>query len=302
MTEKPNADELKKYEDAGKAAKKVVDESKKLIKVGASLLEVANKIEDMIKAEKAKPAFPVNISVNEKASHYTASYDDKTTFDEKDVVKIDIGTHVDGYIGDVAYTVDLSGENGKLVEASEKALENAISMLKPGVKSNDIGVEIQKTIEKYGFKSIRNLSGHGLAHYDAHAEFSIPNVAQPHGFELEEGTILALEPFASTGEGYVRESHKVEIFSFSKPMPLRNQVARQLMAFVAEEYETLPFAERWLVQSKKWSPFQVKIGMRELLSREAFRPYPVLHDIKGSLVSQAEVTVIIEKEGCKILT
>jgi len=295
-------DELKNYIKAGKIAKKVVDDSKKLIKPGASLLSIAEEIEAMIKKEGAGCAFPLNISVNENASHYTPSHDDKTVLGDKDVVKVDIGTHVDGFIGDTAYTVDLSGNNGKLVEASEKALENAIAIMKAGVKSNAIGAEIQKTIESYGFKPIRNLSGHGLDQYDAHASFSIPNINQAHGFEIKEDTILALEPFASTGEGYVRESHRRDIYSFRKPAALRNPAAREIMAYAAEEYETLPFAERWLIQSKQWGEFQLKVGLRELLSREVFTSYPILHDVKGSLVSQAEVTLVVEKEGCKILT
>ena len=291
--------ELQDYIEAGKIAKEVAERSKSLIKVGNSLLEVAETIEKWIK-EKAGIAFPVNLSINENASHYTPSIDEKTVFGENDVVNVDIGTHVNGRIGDIAYTIDLSGEQGKLVEASEKALENAISLVKAGRTTKEIGEEIEKTIISYGFKPIRNLSGHGLRDYEVHAEPSIPNTKVDYEEELEEGQIIAIEPFASTGEGYVREDRRTEIFSFNQEVLTRNMNARGILAFIQNEYKTLPFAERWLARS--YDPFKLKVALKELLVRDALNQYPILKDVAGSLVSQAEVTLLVEKEGCKILS
>lgn len=291
---------LQSYIDAGKIAKEVADRSKKLIKVGNSLLETAETIEGWIR-DSAEIAFPVNISINENASHYTPSADEKTVFSDKDVVNVDIGVHVDGFVGgDIAYTIDLSGQNGKLVEASEKALENAISLVKEGRKTNEIGKTIDETITKYGFKPIRNLSGHGLGEYEIHAAPSIPNIDLGYGEELEEGRIIAIEPFASTGDGYVREDRRTEIFAFDHEILTRNMDARAMLAHIQSEYRTLPFAERWL--AKKYDPFKLKIALRELISREALIQYPILKDRPGSLVSQAEVTLLVEKDSCRILS
>lgn len=291
--------ELRDYIEAGKMAREVAEKSKSLIKVGNSLLETAETIEGWIK-DGAEIAFPANISVNENASHYTPSADEKTVFEDRDIVNVDIGTHVNGYVGDIAYTIDLSKENGKLVEASEKALENAISLVKAGRLTKDIGKTIEETITGYGFKPIRNLSGHGLKAYEVHAEPSIPNVDIDYDEELEEGQIIAIEPFASTGDGMVREDRRTEIFSFDKEVLTRNMDARNMIAFIEKEYKTLPFAERWLARA--YPPFKLKIALKELLTRGALIQYPILKDKPGSLVSQAEVTLLVEKEGCKILS
>ena len=291
--------EIQDYIEAGKIVKEVAEKSKGLVKVGASLLDVAEKIEGWIK-EKASPAFPVNISVNENASHYTPSVDEKTVFGEKDLVNIDIGVHINGFIGDIAYTIDLSRENGKLVEASEMALKNAVSATKAGAMTNEIGKIIEETITKLGFKPIRNLSGHGLKEYEVHAEPSIPNVDSTQGVELQEGEIIAIEPFASTGNGLVKEDRRTEIFSFDREVLTRNMDARSMLALIQEEYKTLPFAERWL--AKKYEPFKLKVALKELIVREALIQYPILKDIPGSLVSQAEVTLLVEKDSCRILS
>lgn len=291
--------ELQDYISAGKAAKEIAEKSKSLIKIGNGLLETAETIEGWIR-EKCEIAFPANISVNENASHYTPAVEEKTVFGEKDVVNIDIGTHVNGFVGDIAYTIDLSGENGKLVEASEKALENAISLVRAGRLTRDIGKAIEETITGYGFKPIRNLSGHGLEAYEVHAEPSIPNIAVDYDEELEEGQIIAIEPFASTGDGIVKEDRRTEIFSFNQEVLTRNMDARGMLAIIQNKYKTLPFAERWL--AKDYQPFKLKVALKELLVRDAIMQYPVLKDRPGSLVSQAEATLLVEKEGCKILS
>jgi len=292
------SDEYKHYKKAGELARKVREKSKSWIKVGANILDLAEKIEKEIGEDNI--GFPVGIAINEIAAHYTPDHDDKTILTENDIISIDIGTQVEGFIGDTAYSIDLTKENGKLVEASEQALENAISILKNKINTKDIGAEIERTIKEFGFKPVENLGGHGLGQYEEHAFFTIPNVKTMTGIELEEGEIFAIEPFATTGSGRVREGNTTNIFAAQKEIPVRNQIGRQVLQHCFEKYHTLPFAQRWLV--KKWPEFQLKLGLRELLQREALKGYPVLHDIKESKISQAEVTVYLEKDSCEILT
>jgi len=290
---------IKEYEKAGRIAAMVREHARTLVKPGATLLSVAKTLEDMIIKEGCGIAFPVNISINNNAAHYTPSFDDKLTFSENDVVKVDVGTHVEGCIGDTAITIDLSGKNAKLLEASEQALEAAIATVKAGISTADIGAAIEKEITSRNFKPIINLCGHVLAPYVVHSGFSIPNVETQSGFELEEGLVIAIEPFATTGTGMVRESTRTEIFSQEKMIKTRNPHARKLQDFV-NDYKGMPFAERWLYE--KMPELQLKLALRELAANEAFRSYPVLHDIDGSLVSQHEHSVLVEKDGCKLLT
>ena len=158
--------EAEKYIKAGKILSEVKENAQKHIKLGQKLLDIASKIEAEIADIGGKPAFPVNLSLNNNAAHYTPSIEDLTAISENDVLKVDIGVHVDGYIADCAFTLDFTGKYGKLVEAAEKALEKAVSMAKPGIELRAIGSEIEKTISAYGFKPISNLSLYNLSAKD----------------------------------------------------------------------------------------------------------------------------------------
>ena len=94
-----------KYKRAGKIAAEARDHGVGLVKAGASFLEVANHIESRMLEKGAGIAFPVNISINEIAAHYSPRHDDILVYKKGDVVKLDVGAHIDGYIADTAVTV-----------------------------------------------------------------------------------------------------------------------------------------------------------------------------------------------------
>ncbi len=295
------AEILRRFEKAGAIAKRISEDSKKLILPGESLLDIAESVEKMIEDAGAKPGFPTNISINELAAHFTPEWDCETLLGEKDIVKVDLGVQVDGCIGDIAYTIDLSNEQGKLVEASQNALNAAIAAAKPGVKVGEIGGAIEDEIKKLGFKPIENLTGHMLRPYMLHAGVEIPNIRVPGGYELQEGDIFAIEPFATNGEGRVNDTSQVEIFSIEQTRNTRMRQSRQVLAYALENYFTLPFAERWL-HKKFQSKLLLGAALKELMGSGILRPYPVLKEAKNGLVSQAELTVVIEKDGARVLT
>ncbi len=286
---------LENYLKAGKILKEVQKKAQKSIKHRQKLLDIAEEIEKNIAALGGKPAFPVNLCLNNHAAHYSPSASDETILTEKDVMKVDIGVHIDGYIADSAFTVNLSGEYNKMVEASEKALENAVSVVKEGVKLEDIGKQVEKTIKGYGFNPIQNLTGHCLQQWVSHAPPSIPNIAKRDERRLEEGAAFAIEPFATDGRGYVKEGVQAEIFQLDEPKPVRNRDARKIMEFIAENYNTLPFAERWIIKELQLSEFARKVALRELLQRKCIKAFPVLHEENGKIVTQAETSLILNK-------
>src|SRR3990172_576692 len=192
---------IEKYRRAGKILSEVRQLTAQKVTEGASLLMVAEFAENLIREKGAEPAFPVNISRNDEAAHSTPCLNDKSVFG-KDIVKLDIGVHIDGYIADTAITVDLSG-NPELVKAAESALEEAIRTVHAGVNTNEIGGAIEDAITSCGYKPVINLTGHGLEQYIQHAPPSIPNKRMPHGDILEEGDIVAIEPFATNGSGKI---------------------------------------------------------------------------------------------------
>ena len=152
---------LEKYIQAGKIAAEVREESAKIAKIDMPLLELAVKIEAMVLERGAEIAFPVNLSLNEFAAHYTPQSNDETKIKSGDVFKIDVGTHIDGYIADTAITVDF-GDNSKLLQASRDALNAAVDLVKPGVSIEKISAAIEEAIKSSGFLPIENLTGHGL--------------------------------------------------------------------------------------------------------------------------------------------
>ena len=217
------------------------------------------------------------------------------------MVKIDIGTHIDGCIGDTAVTVDLSGEHGKMLEASEAALLAAIAMMKPGVKAGEVGAAIEKEITSRGFRPIENLTGHKIEPYLLHAGVEVPNIASNSSYEFAEGDVFAIEPFASAGSGRVADTSQVEIFALQATPKLRMKYSRELLAHIAGSYFSLPFAERWL-RGVFNSRITLGTALRELLNSGALYPYPVLRDTGRGLVSQHEHTVIIEHDSARVLT
>lgn len=295
------ADELEMFERAGAITWKVLQKGKELVKPGVPMLEVAEAVERMIEEEGGKPAFPVNVSRNEQAAHYTPYFGEETVFGEKDVVKLDAGVHVDGYAGDSAVTIDLSGEHGKMLEAAQASLEAAVSAIRPGKKANEIGAVIEEVVRKAGFKPIDNLTGHRIERYTLHAGGEIPNIAKGSASEIEEGQIYAVEPFVTDGAGSVEEGDLVEIFSLDAKVPVRMRESRRMMDYALKNYGTLPFAERWL---RKDFPSRIlmQTALKELVMMGAFRQYPVLNEINKGIVAQAEYTILIEKDGARILT
>jgi methionyl aminopeptidase len=285
---------LEKYRQAGRILKEVRAAAVKRVQNGAKLLDVANALEADIVARGGKPAFPVNISVDTEAAHDTPEPNDLRVF-EDNIVKLDIGVHVDGYIADTAVTVDLSG-NPDLVKASEAALEEAIKLVKAGVSTADIGTAIEAAIDGFGFKPIYNLTGHGLERFVQHAPPSIPNRKMGQGIVLQAGQVMAIEPFATDGIGIVVEGHFAEIFGLTAMKPVRLPWERDMLKAI-QAFDGLPFARRWLSDLKRSEK-----TLDALLRAGVIHAYPVLIEQAGGMVSQAEHTLIVTEDGCEVTT
>jgi len=285
---------LDKYIRAGKIAASVRESSRAWAKPGVTLLELADKIESAIIRSGAELAFPVNLSLNEFAAHYTPSLDDKTAIKEGDILKIDIGVHIDGWVADTAITLNFNPKYDFLVKAVEDALDATIALCKPGVTISELSEAIEQSIRANGAVPISNLTGHGLDQYDIHSEPQIPNIKIVSGQKLEDGQVIAIEPFATTpqGLGHVKDSGHMLIFRLAEPKPVRNPDARKILAW-SERTEGLPFAQRWVERDLKLSGFKVNIAFKELLDRGAIEAFPALREAKGQPVAQAEHTIIV---------
>jgi methionyl aminopeptidase len=287
-------EQLEKHREAGEILAQVREETADRVEVGASHLEIAEHAEERIRELGGEPAFPVNISIDEEAAHATPKPDDDATFGEE-MVNLDIGVHVDGWLADTAITVDLSG-HAELADAPAEALEAAIEVIEPGVHTGEIGAEIESVIDGHGYNPVVNLSGHGLGHWEQHTEPNVPNRAVEQGIDLEIGDVVAIEPFATDGSGKVSEGADEEIFALEREASVRNRDARQALEQIVEEFKTLPFARRWLDTRR------AEMALRRLQQQDVVHGYPVLKEDAGFLVSQKEHTIIVTEGGCEVTT
>lgn len=266
------------------------------------IIQVCEKAEGLIRKKGGKPAFPCNVSINEVAAHYTSPPGDEKVIPENSVVKVDIGVHVDGYVTDTAFTACFDPEHVVMVETAKIALNAAIDTIQSDVSPSKIGGVIESTIKNRGFKPIQNLTGHSVGRYLIHAGTSIPNVQQVSFGRLKTGEIYAIEPFVTIKEagGAVEDTPQKTIFRLVKTKSTKTQQAKHLLSFIEENFYTLPFAERWLLGVLPQE--QLKEAFKELLATRAIMGYPVFIEVTRKTVAQAEHTVLVEKEGCIVLT
>ena len=292
--------ELESIRKAGKIVASVREYAKKIVKKDMLLLEIAEKIEDEIVKQGGKPAFPVNLGINEYTAHYTPSYNDETL--ASGLLKIDFGVSIKGFVADNALSIDLENNeiNKQLIKTSEEALKNGIEAVKEGKTLGEIGAKIHETAEKQGFATIKNLSGHSIEHNNLHAGITIPNYNNNKTNELDDG-VYAIEPFITLNNatGMVYDGKPSGIYELIKIGNVRDNNARELLNYIAETYETLPFCSRWLVK---------KFGTRALISLSLLEKAGILHQFSQliekskSVVAQSEHTILIHNGKVEVVT
>lgn len=323
---------LEKYEKAGKIAGDIRKRAAKKITAGMKVVDFVDWIENEIRSNNVGLSFPCNISINEIAAHYTSPPNDDTIFCNGDIVKIDLGAEVDGYISDTAVTVIVEGDNiepvdedgnplkmpgrlddglqvvtedeieerRRIIDASSSALENVMSILKAGVTLEEIGRTVQETMNEKGYNPIVNLAGHSLEQYNLHAGLSIPNYPEKNDYQLQEGDHVAIEPFATNGQGMVTDMPEHYIYSYLRPRPLRQPDSQKLLKRIATENQYFPFSRRWFLD--QYDARRLNRAFRPLVTGRAVYPYAALKEKTGGMVAQTEHTFIIEKDGCNVTT
>ena len=294
--------EFDDYIQAGKIAGEVRENVRKTDWIGKTVFEICEHVESEIKKRGAKCAFPVNTSINEVAAHYTAEPNDPLSIKDNDLVKIDLGAQINGHIADTAVTVCYNAEFDNMVQAAELSLSNAMSMMKVGVKSSDVGRTIEKTIKQMGFLPIANLSGHSLDQYTIHAGKSVPNIWSIGSFTFNENQAFACEPFVTTGEGlgFVHEGKVKNIFSLSSRKKTKDKDADKMLDYIWQNFNLLPFALRWL--TSEWEEKEARRLLEILVKKKAVHAYPILVEGNGQRVTQAEHTFIPNETGVTITT
>ena len=296
---------LESLNKAGKIAQEVKKYIKPKIQVGTKVLNLIENTEKKIVELGGGWAFPVNVSINNIAAHYTSPIkDDDLTIKEGDLVKIDLGVHIDGYIVDTAFTVSFNDEKSleNIIQATEVALEAAKMMTKPKINTKELGKKIEDIIKGFKFNPIKELGGHQIERWTVHGKKKLPELGTQGGDIMEEGEVFAIEIFASTGEGTVhntKNSYIYELNPYAGRVPLRRKTSKQILGHINKNYKTLPFAERWLAKDFR---IGVMFGLQELVQQGKIHVHYVLAEQKGEFVAQSEQTILITEDGFKQLT
>ncbi len=306
--EKEEAEKKIKIESlrkAGKIAQEVKKYVKPKIKQESNVFELVELTETKIKELGGSCAFPVNVSINNIAAHYTSPLkDDNLIINSGDIIKIDLGVHIEGYIVDTAFTVSFSDEKPleNIIQSTEVAVEAAKMMVKPDVNTREIGKKIETIVKGFNYNPIKELGGHQIERWKVHGKKQVPELGSQGGDVIEEGDVLAIEIFASTGRGSVHPtnaSYIYELNPYTGRVPLRRKTSKQILGFINKNFKTLPFAERWLTKE-----FQIGVvfGLEELVRTNKLKAHYVLAEEKGVFVSQSEETVLVTEDGCEKLT
>ena len=290
---------VEKVRKAGRVARDARMHAAEILREGLPILEGVEKIEEFMRAKGCLPAFPTCLSVNDVAAHDTPTHKDERVLRRGDVVKVYLGAQVDGYLTDTAKTVEIGTRNWTdLIRASEAALQAAIEVVRPKVPTRVLGAAIERTIESFGFKPIANLTGHSIERYTVHAGKSVPNVAEQGEDVLEEGDLIAIEPFATNGAGKVDGRKSGNIYRVMRVRDVRPDSTAQFLRLLHETFNRLPFAERWCYRLDRKAPAH----LARLVRSGLVYTYPFLYDVGHGVVAQSEHSLVVTDSGADVLT
>ncbi|KAF3933642.1 hypothetical protein ABW20_dc0102232 [Dactylellina cionopaga] len=316
-----NSNSYRDFRHGAEIHRQVRQYAKKMIKPGMSLTDIANNIEDSVRALSghdgltegdgliAGVGFPTGLSINSCAAHYTPNAGNKMVVSEKDVMKVDFGVHVNGRIVDSAFTVAFDPTYDNLLAAVKDATNTGVREAGIDVRVCDIGSAIQEVMESYEVeidgvtypvKAIRNLNGHSINPYQIHGGKSVPIVKGGDQTKMEEGEVFAIETFGSTGRGLVHDDLEVSHYAKradidASSIPLRLSSAKSLLNVINKNFGTLPFCRRYL---DRLGQERYLLGLNSLVGSGIVESYPPLCDIKGSYTAQYEHTILL-RPTCK---
>ena len=304
-----NDDFLTDYRHSAEVHRQTRQWAQKTIKPGMTLTEIAEGIEDSVRALTGHPGledgdnlkggmgFPTGLSINHCAAHYTPNAGNKMVLQQGDVMKVDFGVHVNGRIVDSAFTLTFDPAYDQLLAAVKDATNTGVREAGIDVRMSDIGAAIQEAMESYEVtlsgktfpvKAIRNLNGHTIERYSIHGTKSVPIVKGGDQTKMEEGETYAIETFGSTGKGVVRDDMETSHYAKTGDAAgasLRVSSAKALLRTIDRNFGTLPFCRRYL---DRLGQEKYLLGLNNLVSQGIVQAYPPLCDVKGSYTAQFE--------------
>jgi len=318
-----NPDAVTKYKLAGDIANRVLAQLVKETVPGKVIVDLCTLGDKLIteavstqynkgKVEKGV-AFPTSFSVNNCLGHFSPLVGDTATIKEGDLVKVDLGVHLDGFIALGAHTFvalepanatqPVTGRKADVICAAHYAAECAHRLIKPGNKNTQVTEMISKVASQFGCEAVEGVLSHQMKRFVIDGNNVIINKAnvdqKVDEFEFEEGQVYAVDIVMSTGEGKARElESRTTIYkrAVDQNYLLKLQAARYVFNEVNNRFPTLPFTLRALDEKR------ARLGITECVKHDLVIPYPVLYEKDNEFVAQFKFTVMILPSSTQRLT
>ncbi|GFT09780.1 proliferation-associated protein 2G4 [Nephila pilipes] len=333
MADKDNADDstiaqdlvVTKYKMAGEMVTRVLNQLIEKCKPGESVISICEAGDKLLLEETGKVfkkekdlkkgiAFPTCVSVNNCICHFSPLKSEADfIFSDGDVVKLDLGAHIDGFVAVVAHTIvvgaskdkKVSGRKADVIHAAHYAAEAALRLVKPGGDNNSVTDTIQKIAESFKCKPVEGMLSHQLKQFRIDGEKSIiqnPTEAQRKEHEkceFEVHEVYAVDVLISTGEGKGKEMDtRTTVFKKTDEMyQLKMKASRVFFSEVDKKFGNMPFTLRSFEEEKK-----ARMGVIECVNHKLVEPFTVLYEKEGEFVAQFKFTVLLMPSGSHKIT
>jgi len=259
-------------------------------------------------------AFPTCVGVNHCIGHYSPlDSDPDTTLTGEDVVKIDLGSHVDGFPAVVAHTLvvgadkenKVKGVKADVLLAAHYSFEAALRLIKPGQENYTVTDAVTKVAAAYKTKPIEGMLSHQLQQNVINGDKTIiqnPNEAQRKEHEhcdFEKHEVYGLDILISTGDGTARElDARTTVYKKTDEVySLKMKTSREFLTQVNKKCGTMPFNLRIMDDEKK-----AKLGVVECVNHRLMEPFQVLYEKPDQIVAQFKSTLLLMPNGTRKIT
>jgi curved DNA binding protein len=253
-------------------------------------------------------AFPMSISVNHVVGHNSPCNEDEQLLEDGDLVKLDMGVHIDGFIAMVANSLTVgspaTGPKADVMLAAAVAAEGVLATIKPGCCNKDITAVIERAANAFGVNVVEGVLSHNLKqHVIDGNKVILGKETTEHKVdeeEIEELDVFAIDIIMSTGEGKPTEKDELKTTIYKHQVDqtynLKMKASREVFSQVTSDHPTLPFTLR------QYDGTRTRLGMKECINHDLFVPYPVLEEKEGDLVAHVKFTVLMSEEGVQRIT
>mmetsp|Transcript_29198 Transcript_29198/g.54660 ORF Transcript_29198/g.54660 Transcript_29198/m.54660 type:complete len:387 (-) Transcript_29198:138-1298(-) len=306
-----------KYKKAAEIANNALLAVIKSIKVGGKVVDACQVGDDYIMEQtgkvynKARPrvekgiGFPTCVSVNHIVGHFSPLSDDTSTFKDGDLVKIDLGVHIDGYVAVAAHTIVVgdkpaTGKKADVLMAAHVAAECAIRMLRPGGKNENMTKMFTQVADDFKVNVVQGVLSHQLERNIIDGEKVIASKFDPENpeskveFEFDQNEVYAIDIVMSSGDGKPKEfEQRMTVFKrdMESTYQLKMKASRAVFSDIKERFGAFPFTMRAMDEKKG------KFGIRECLTHSLVQGYPVLQEKDGEVVAHIKFTALLTSSG-----